>query len=93
MNNVPTIEQMALAELLTVTIGGAIGAIIEDCTGDGYITLPHYEEGKMYVGFIGGALIGALAGVIVDGSFGTALIAGYMGTSIISRLLDNKVKE
>lgn len=83
----PIVQNLAFAELIIVSIGGAVGALIEDCTNDGYLELPHSEDGKFYVGFIGGMLLGMLAGCIVDGGFGTALIGGFMGKSIISRLL------
>jgi len=75
-------------ELLTVAFGGIVGSLTKDILNDGYVELPHKHDGKLYLGFFGGAVIGAFVGMAIDGNFVTALLAGYTGTSVIKNLLN-----
>lgn len=81
------LPEMTLIGALVALTGGAIGALAKDCIVDGALCLPYKKDGKLYVGFIGGMLVGAFVGMVVDGSFGTALLGGYVGTSVIDNLL------
>ena len=79
-----------ITELLTVALGGLIGALVKDILQDGCFELPYLEGRKLYMGFIGGAIVGAFIGIVIDGSFITATLAGYTGSSILVKLLDSK---
>lgn len=85
--NIPDLTGL---EVLVVVLGGAIGALVKDTLQDGALKLPYCKEGKLYLGFLGGMIVGAFVGVVVDGSFITALLGGYTGTSVIANLYDNK---
>lgn len=74
-------------EAITVFIGGIIGAFLKDILSDGCIELPYFTEKKLNLGFIGGWLIGGFAGFFIDGSFVTAAMAGYTGSSIIQNIM------
>jgi hypothetical protein len=77
-------------EIVVVILGGAVGALVKDTLQDGALKLPYIKAGKLYLGFVGGMVVGAFVGVVVDGSFITALLGGYTGTSVIANLYDNK---
>lgn len=72
--------------MLAVAFGGFIGAVIKDGIKDGALVLPYKSDGKLYLGFIGGGLVGSFVGLVFDGNFLTALVSGYMGTSILANL-------
>lgn len=80
-------ENMTSLEMITVAFGGLIGALAKDCLIDNSLMLPKLKNGKLYLGFIGGALVGAFLGLVIDGSFITATLAGYSGTSILKNVL------
>lgn len=81
------IENITTNELVMVAIAGAFGSLVKDILVDGCIQIPEIKEKKLYLGFIGGALIGSFVGMMIDGSFLTALMAGYTGTSVVSKLV------
>jgi hypothetical protein len=66
---------------------GAFGALIRDLVKDRTIDLPKLKDEKLYLGCIGGMLIGAFVGSAVDQNLIVAGLAGYTGTSIIDRLI------
>jgi len=78
---------LPLSELIIVAFGGAFGSLVKDLITDGAIQLPSCSGKKLYLGFIAGAIIGGFVGVVIDGTFTTALMAGYTGTSLISKLI------
>lgn len=80
-------------ELIKALLGGAVGSLAKDCLQDGVLCLPYKEDGKLYMGFIGGIVIGAFVGLIVDGSFTTAALAGYTGTSLITNLIQSQRRQ
>lgn len=80
-------EGLSTQELITVAMGGAFGSLIKDLVVDGAIMLPSCVGKKLYLGFIAGILIGSFVGISIDGSFSTALLAGYTGTSVVSKLV------
>jgi hypothetical protein len=69
---------------------GASGAIIKDILKDNKIKLPCFKDGFLYLGCIGGMIIGAFAGYLVDNDPVTAFLGGYAGTQIITSLVNNK---
>jgi hypothetical protein len=84
MTNLPFLE------IMTVALGGFLGSFIKDCLQDNAIELPYKKDGKIYLGFIGGALVGILVGIAIDGSFVTAAMAGYSGTAVLRQLLSKE---
>lgn len=86
------VQYQNINEILTVALGGIIGGLVKDILIDGAIQLPYKKDGYVYLGFIGGAVIGAFIGLVIDGSFITALMAGYTGTSIIQNLVTREKK-
>jgi cell division protein FtsX len=72
---------------LQLVLAGAIGALAKDILQDGYIQLPFIQDGRWYLGFMGGLIIGAFVGYIADNSPITAALSGYVGVSAISHLL------
>jgi hypothetical protein len=72
---------------LQFAIIGALGAIISDMLGDGYIELPKVQDKKFYPGFIAGIICGAVVGYLVDKSPLTAFTFGYIGKEAIDFLL------
>jgi len=80
------IESISTQELIRVAAGGAFGALAKDIFVDGCLQLPVVKDKKIYLGFIGGLLIGAFVGISIDGTFITALTAGFTGASIITKL-------
>ena len=66
---------------------GAAGAFVRSLIKDGSLSLPYISDRSLKLGFVGGMIIGAFVGFLVDHSALTALLAGYVGTSSISHLL------
>lgn len=69
---------------------GAAGALVKMIIEDGGLILPCVKDGKCYLGFIGGALIGAAAGALTDGEPVAIFLGGYAGTSLITFLTRNQ---
>jgi len=74
-------------EYLTFILMGALGALISDMLGDGYLELPKVEDKKFYPGFIAGIIIGAVVGFLVDKSYLTAFAFGYIGKEAVDFLV------
>lgn len=70
-------------------LAGAGGALIKELITDAGLTLPTIKNGTLYLGFIGGILIGAFAGYAIDGSYLTAAMGGFSGTAVIQALAAN----
>jgi fluoride ion exporter CrcB/FEX len=87
------VDPISTSEIIRVAIGGAIGALAKDIFVDGCLQLPEIKEKKIYLGFIGGLLIGVFVGISIDGTFVTALTAGFTGASIITKLAQTKPLE
>jgi hypothetical protein len=69
---------------------GALGAFVKDIFKDNYIVLPKFKEGKLFLGCIGGLVIGAMAGYIADNDPLTAFLGGFAGYQLIESLLPKK---
>lgn len=76
---------------LTLFICGAVGAFTKDVLKDNKLSLPHIKDGYIYLGCIGGIIIGALAGYLVDNDPVTAFLGGYAGSEIIKSLVSTKI--
>ena len=72
---------------LQLILAGAVGALAKDIVSDGCVQLPFLKDGKWFLGFFGGIIIGAFVGFVVDHSPLTAGLAGYVGVSAITHLL------
>jgi len=70
---------------------GSLGAFVKDIVKDGYIELPHISEKKLFLGFIGSALIGGFVGMLIDGSYIVACLGGYVGYSVIENVLAKNI--
>jgi H+/Cl- antiporter ClcA len=66
-------------QLWVFALMGAIGGLISDMLGDGYLELPKVKDKKFYPGFIGGIIVGAAVGYLVDQNPLTAFSLGYIG--------------
>ena len=75
-------------ELVIVAFGGFVGAIVKDLVVDKCLELPYKKDGKIYLGFFAAGMIGAFVGMVIDGSFITAALAGYSGSSLLSNLVN-----
>jgi len=74
-------------ETFIIFLGGVIGAFLKDILTDGCIELPYISGKKLSLGFLGGWMLGGFAGYFIDGSFVTAAMAGYTGSSIIQSIM------
>lgn len=66
---------------------GILGAITKEIIVDNKLVLPKNVNGELCLGFLGGIIIGGLAGYAVDGNPITAFLGGYSGKSIIEALV------
>ncbi len=77
----------------TLMICGSLGALSKDIFKDNKIQLPSFKEGNLYLGCIGGMIIGAFVGYLVDNDPVTAFLGGYSGGQIITSLVNSQKKE
>lgn len=81
---------MNVYEVILLFIFGALGALIRLLSRQGgKLELPYLRNGQLYLGFLGSLIIGAGVGFVVDGSLITAFLAGYTGSSLLSKLVFN----
>lgn len=73
-----------------IFLAGALGALISDVLTDNCLEAPEICDGKIFLGWIGGMVIGGTAGLLIDGSFITAFMAGFTGKAVIQRLLSTQ---
>ena len=69
-------------------LGGAIGAFCKDIFQDNKVVLPRIKDGEFFFGFLGGTILGGIAGIYTDNSFYTALASGFAGTHVIPSLVN-----
>jgi len=75
-----------------IFLAGMSGAFIADILKDNCIEMPKKIGGKIFLGWIGGMIIGGAAGLLIDGSFITAFMGGFMGKEVIGRLTKLKIE-
>ncbi len=68
-------------------IAGALGAFVHEMIHDNTISLPKISDGELYLGVLGGMIVGGIVGHYMDGSFIAALSSGFMGKSLLPSLL------
>jgi hypothetical protein len=76
-----------MEEILLSAGMGILGAITKEIIVDNKLVLPKNVNGELCLGFLGGIIIGGLAGYAVDGNPITAFLGGYSGKSIIEALV------
>lgn len=69
---------------------GSAGALIRAITEDNGLVLPNLKDGKLYLGGIGGILIGGAAGCLANHDGITTFLAGYAGTAFITFLVTSR---
>ena len=74
-------------EYTAIFLAGAIGAVTSDILNDNCLELPKKMDGQLFLGFIGGMLIGGAAGLAIDGSLTTAFMGGFTGKAVIEKLI------
>ena len=77
-------------EIILLLVCGAGGALTKDILQDNALTMPKIKAGKIYLGFIGAMIIGAVIGYLVDHSPVTAFSTSFMGMTTIENLLLDK---
>ena len=65
---------------------GFLGGLIHEVVDDNRLKLPKIENGEVMLGFLGSAVIGGVVGIIADNNPINALLAGYVGISVITNL-------
>ena len=73
--------------VIPIFLAGAVGAFVSDILKDNYLELPKKLDKKIYLGSIGGIIIGGFAGALIDGSLTTAFMGGFVGKEIILKLI------
>jgi len=76
--------------VIALFLAGAVGALIKDILKDNQLVLPNIKGDILTLGFLGSAMIGGFVGWVVDGSFLTAALSGFVGYSAIENLLPKK---
>ena len=76
-------------EIAILFFMGAMGALVKDILKDNRLVLPKKEKGELYLGCIGGMIIGAFAGYLVDNDPITDFLGGVGGTQLIENLVVN----
>jgi hypothetical protein len=84
-----SVSSFNFSSLLAFLVGAA-GALVKDISDDGALSLPSFNKGKFYIGFLGGALIGGVAGFFTGGDILTQFLAGFTGLSVIASLVAGK---
>jgi len=70
---------------------GLLGAIIADIVKDNCLELPKLSTGKISLGFLGPALLGAMAGFLADNSILTSFTAGFTANTFITSLIPSAI--
>jgi hypothetical protein len=76
--------------LIFFFIIGALGALTKDILKDNKLELPYKKDGNIYLGCLGGMIIGGITGYLIDNNLTTAFLSGYTGTAVIENLLLKK---
>lgn len=79
-------------ESFILIMAGAAGAMVKDLVKDNKLILPKYHDGCLLMGFLGGMVIGAAVGYVVDQNPTTAFFSGYAGSQMLAAFVP-KTKE
>lgn len=75
---------------IAIFLAGAAGALCKDIFKDNEIEMPHWNGGKLGLGFLGGMIIGGASSIYTDGSLLVAFTAGFTGVAMLQAILDGK---
>jgi len=75
---------------IAIFLAGAAGALCKDIFKDNEIEMPHWNGGKLGLGFLGGMMIGGASSIYTDGSLLAAFTAGFTGVAMLQSILDGK---
>jgi len=78
---------MDYAYWIAIFAAGAIGALVRELVDDNKIILPFKVTDGFALGFVGSMAIGGFIGLVVDGSPITAAMGGYVGASVLERIM------
>jgi len=70
---------------------GACGALVKILMDEDGIALPNFKDGKLYLGGIGGIIIGAITGCLANNNPLSAFLGGYAGTGLINNLVKSGI--
>ena len=70
---------------------GFLGALVKDLIEDNTIELPKIKDGKLYLGGIGGLIIGAIVGYLIDQSLLLTFLAGFSYKEFLQKILEQKI--
>ena len=82
-----------MTELIMLALAGGLGALVKDVVKDNKLIMPSYKDGSILLGFVGGVIIGAAVGYLVDQNPTTAFFSGYAGTQMLHSLMPKENKE
>jgi len=68
-------------------VAGAVGSLVSQLVRDNTLELPAKVTSGLCLGFLGGLVVGGFVGVVVDGSYVSAGLAGYVGVNVIEKFL------
>jgi len=68
-------------------VAGAVGSLVSQLVRDNTLELPAKVTSGLCLGFLGGLVVGGFVGVVVDGSYVSAGLAGYVGINVIEKFL------
>lgn len=72
---------------LKLIVAGAVGALARDVFDDNKLVLPKFEGNTIVLGFVGGMVVGAIAGYVVDNNPLTACLGGFTGYQVLKSLI------
>jgi len=82
-----------MPQFVVLALAGGLGALIKDVVKDNKLIMPSYKDGSILLGFVGGVIIGAAVGYLVDQNATTAFFSGYAGTQMLRALMPKDKKE
>jgi len=82
-----------MPEFVILALAGGLGALVKDVVKDNKLVMPSYKDGSILLGFVGGVIIGAAVGYLVDQNAATAFFGGYAGTQMLHSLMPKENKE
>ena len=82
-----------MSEFVILALAGGLGALVKDVVKDNKLIMPSYKDGSILLGFVGGVIIGAAVGYLVDQNAMTAFFSGYAGTQMLRALMPKEKKE
>ena len=79
-------------EIIGLACAGGLGALVKDIIKDNKLILPRFKKGNVWLGCVGGVIVGMCVGYLVDQNPTTAFFSGYAGTQILEGLIEKNGK-